>query len=78
MYKLENEVSTKVQEDAKQKSQTSAQASAADMVSTKTTSVDAQQPKIWTQREIAALSMAEYDKHEKEIDKAIMEGRVVN
>jgi hypothetical protein len=78
LYKLENEVSTKVQEDAKQKSQTSAQASAADMVSTKTTSVDAQQPKIWTQREIAALSMAEYDKHEKEIDKAIMEGRVVN
>jgi len=77
LYKLENNIQT-VQTSAKQKSQTSAKASAADMVSTKTTSVDAKQPKIWTQREIAALSMAEYDKYEKEIDKAIMEGRVVN
>ena len=77
MYKLENNIQT-VQPSAKQTSQTSAKASAADMVSTKTTSVDAKQPKVWTQREIAALSMAEYDKYEKEIDKAIMEGRVVN
>ena len=76
LYKLENDIST-VAQSTEQKSQTSAQASAADMVSTKTTSIDAKQPKVWTQREIAALSMAEYDKHEKEIDKAIMEGRVV-
>ena len=76
LYKLENDIST-VQKSAEQKSQTSAKASAADMVSTKTTSVDAKQPKVWSQREIAALSMAEYDKYEKEIDAAIMEGRVV-
>lgn len=52
-------------------------ASAADMVSTKTTSVDTKQPKIWTQREIAALSIEQFDKFEDEIDRAILEGRVV-
>ena len=51
--------------------------SAADMVSTKTTTVDEKQPKIWTQQEIAALPMAEYDRLEKEIDKAVEEGRVI-
>ena len=49
---------------------------AAGMVSTKTTSVEPQQAKIWTQREIAALSIDEYDKYEEEIDRAIAEGRV--
>ena len=47
------------------------------MVSTKTTAVDAKEAKVWSQREIAALSMADYDKYEKEIDSAIIEGRVV-
>ena len=47
------------------------------MVSTKTKSIDAKEAKVWSQREIAALSMAQYDKYEKEIDAAIMEGRVV-
>ena len=51
--------------------------SGADMVSTKTTTVDTKQPKIWTQREIAALSIEQYDKYEEEIDRAIYEGRVV-
>ena len=51
---------------------------AADMVSTKTTSVDTKQPKVWTRREIAALSMDDYDRYEKEIDQAVMEGRVVS
>ena len=51
---------------------------AADFVSTKTTSVDARQPRIWTQREIAALSINDFDKYEEEIDLAIREGRVVN
>ena len=47
------------------------------MVSTKTTTVEATQPeKIWTQREIAQMSMAEYDRNEQEIDRAIQEGRV--
>ena len=55
----------------------SERSSAADMVSTKTTTVDEKQPKIWTQQEIAALPMAEYDRLEKEIDKAVEEGRVI-
>jgi len=51
---------------------------AADLVSTKTTTVDSKQPKVWSRREIAALSMDDYDRYEKEIDQAITEGRVVN
>ena len=50
--------------------------SAADMVSTKTTSVDTKQEKVWSEREIAALSMAEFDKYEKEISNAMQEGRI--
>jgi hypothetical protein len=55
----------------------SGRSSAADMVSTKTTTVEEKQPKIWTQQEIAALPMAEYDRLEKEIDKAVEEVRVI-
>jgi len=51
--------------------------SAADMVSTKTTAVDPKQDKIWTEQEIARMSIAEFDKYEEEIGKAIHEGRVV-
>ena len=50
--------------------------SAADMVSTKTTNVEPRQEKIWSEREIAALSMAEFDKYEKEISDAMQEGRI--
>ena len=50
---------------------------AADMVSTKTTTVDPRQDKIWTEREIAAMSMEEFDRFEDEINQAISEGRVV-
>lgn len=50
--------------------------SAADMVSTKTTAVDSKSPRIWTQKEIASLSIDEYDRYEAEIDQAIVEGRV--
>ena len=35
--------------------------SAADMVSTKTTSVEPKQQKVWSEREIAAMSMDEFD-----------------
>ena len=35
------------------------------MVSTKTTSVDTKQEKVWSEREISALSIAEFDKYEK-------------
>ena len=50
--------------------------SAADMVSTKTTTVEPKQEKVWSEREIAALSMAEFDKYEKEISDARQEGRI--
>ena len=50
--------------------------SAADMVSTKTTAVEPKQEKIWTEREIASMSMAEFDKHEAEISQAMQEGRI--
>ena len=46
------------------------------MVSTKTTTVETNEPKIWTQEEIAALPMDEFDRLEAEIDQAVREGRV--
>ena len=62
----------------RRKSNKSSNSKAADMVSTKTTTVDTNlgQPKIWTQEEIAALPMDEYDRLEAEIDRAVEEGRV--
>jgi len=51
--------------------------SAADMVSTKTTSVEPAQQKVWSEKEIAAMSVAEFDKFEKEISDAMQEGRII-
>jgi len=51
--------------------------SAADMISTKTTSVDPQQQKVWSEKEIAAMSVAEFDKFEEEISNAMQEGRII-
>jgi hypothetical protein len=51
--------------------------SAADMVSTKTTAVEPQQDKVWSEREIAAMSMAEFDKYESQISEAMQQGRIV-
>ncbi len=52
-------------------------ASAADMVSAKTTNIEPNnQAKVWTEKEILALSPAEFDRLEKEIDKAWEEGRI--
>ena len=51
--------------------------SAADMISTKTTSVDPQQEKVWSEREISAMSVAEFDKYESEISDAMQEGRII-
>ena len=51
--------------------------SAADMVSTKTTSVEPKSEKVWSEREIAAMSMDEFDKHEAEISEAMQQGRIV-
>ena len=58
------------------KSSSRTKKSAADMVSTKTTTVEPKQQKIWSEREIAALSMDEFDKYEEEISNAMQEGRI--
>ena len=50
--------------------------SAADMVSTKTTSVEPSQEKIWSLREIEAMSVQEFDKHEVAISDAMQQGRI--
>ena len=44
------------------KSQSKERGSAADMVSTKTTTIDTKEPRIWTEREIAAMSLDQFDK----------------
>ena len=62
---------TKIKSSSKQTKK-----SAADMVSTKTTSVEPKQQKVWSEREIAAMSVAEFDKYEKEISDAMQEGRI--
>ena len=78
LYKLENGISVSKPRRQSQKSQQSKKSSAADLVSTKTTTVDAAQgPKIWTEREISAMSLDEFDAYEDEINQAITEGRVV-
>ena len=74
LYKMENNIAIN-RNSSSNRSQPS-QSNAADMVSTKTTSVDTQQDKIWTQREIAKMSVDEYDRYEEEIDRAIQEGRI--
>ena len=71
LFKLENGYKTQTKSQSKRK------ASAADMVSTKTTAIEAKQPKIWTEGEIAAMSLDKFDKYENEIREAISEGRVV-
>ena len=75
-YKMENGIQTKPKQKTR-KSQSS-KSSAADMVSTRTTQIAAKEPKIWSQREISKLSMAQFDKYESDIDAAIMEGRIVD
>ena len=51
--------------------------SAADMVSTKTKSIEPNQQKVWSEKEIAAMSIAEFDKYESEISEAMQFGRIV-
>ena len=75
LYKLENGFKTS---QPRRQSRQSKKGSAADLVSTKTTTVDAAQlPKIWTEREISAMSLDEFDALEGEINQAVTEGRVV-
>ena len=74
LYKLETGKGRKG--PGRPRKQSAPAGSAADMVSTKTTGVDAKQPKIWTESEIAKMSLDQFDKHEEEIREAISEGRV--
>jgi hypothetical protein len=75
IYKME--MGMNVNSPRNQSSRKTSRKEAASLVSTKTTTVDTKQPKIWTTREIAALSMDDYDRLEKEIDQAAQEGRVI-
>ena len=72
LFKLETGLSTQTKSQPRKP-----QGSAADMVSTKTTTVDAGQPKVWTEREIGAMSLDQFDKFEEDIKQAMVEGRVV-
>jgi hypothetical protein len=69
---LEVQQVTQLKSNSKQTKQ-----SAADMISTKTTSVDTNQQRVWSEREIAAMSVAEFDKYEIEISDAMQEGRII-
>ena len=73
LYKLEKGMTRPSQKQSKSRSRRSA----ADMVSTKTTAIDAQVPKIWTEREIARMSIDDFDKYEDDIQEALSEGRIV-
>ena len=76
LYKLETgQPATKTRRSPQR--QSANRQSAADIVSTKTTQIDSAQPKIWTEREIAAMSIDQFDKFEDEINQAMSEGRVV-
>ena len=61
----------------KEKSSSRTRKTAADMVSTKTKTVEPKQEKVWSEQEIAAMSMAEFDKYEQEISDAMQEGRII-
>ncbi len=76
LYKLETGQPT-TQTRRSPRKQSATRESAADIVSTKTTQIDSAQPKIWTEREIAAMSVDQFDKFEDEINQAMSEGRVV-
>lgn len=76
LYKLETGRGRKGPGRPRKQQSSPSRSSAADMVSTKTTGVDAKQPKIWTESEIAKMSLDQFDKYENEIREAISEGRV--
>jgi len=50
--------------------------SAADMVSTKTQSIEPNQQKVWSLKEIEAMSVQEFDKHEVAISDAMQNGLI--
>ena len=73
LYKMEKGMA---QSPQKRQSKRKERGSAADMVSTKTTAVDAKAPKIWTEKEIAKMSIDQFDRYEDEIKLALSEGRI--
>jgi len=74
LYKLETGKGQSSQKSSSNNKQR--RVSAADMVSTKTTNVEPQQDKIWTETEIAKMSLDQFDKYEEDIRQAIDEGRI--
>jgi len=60
------------------KSTSKSKTNAADIVSTKTTTVETKEPKVWTKREIDAMSLDEFDKYESEISEAWQNGSISN
>lgn len=77
LYKLETgQGQQRTQKNRSDQRRRKTSSSAADIVSTKTTSVDARQPRVWTESEIAKMSLDQFDKHEEDIREAISEGRV--
>ena len=75
LYKMDSGIAST---PTRRQSQQPREGSAADMVSTKTTTIDVDKgTKIWTEREIAAMSLDQFDAVEEQINQAITEGRVV-
>jgi len=65
-----------IESTAKSSSKKPNRRSAADMVSTKTTSVEPNQQKVWSLKEIEAMSVQEFDKHEAAISDAMQNGLI--
>jgi len=65
-----------IESTAKSSSKKPNKRSAADMVSTKTTSVEPNQQKVWSLKEIEAMSVQEFDKHEVAISDAMQNGLI--
>tara|TARA_R100000808_G_C2113107_1_gene126609 strand:- start:154 stop:1059 length:906 start_codon:yes stop_codon:yes gene_type:complete len=76
LFKQDTGITSAKENKQKRDKSMSSNSKAAEMVSTKTTTVDVAEPKIWTQEEIAALPMDEFDRLESEIDRALEEGRI--
>ena len=75
LYKAETGIGQNSQKPSPKKKPVTT-GNAADMVSTKTTNVEPKQPKIWTEDEIAKMSLDQFDKYEDEIKLAHAEGRI--
>jgi hypothetical protein len=65
-----------IESKAKSSSKKPNRRSAADMVSTKTTSVEPNQQRVWSLKEIEAMSVQEFDKYETEISDAMQNGLI--